>query len=264
MWHIAEQSINSRLVLGTAQFPNLQTLLQAIALADTEIITVSLARFAPQVAGGNAFWQALQQTGCRFLPNTAGCRSAKQAITMAQMAREIFQTNWLKLEVIGDDYNLQPDPVELLIAADALVKQGFVVWAYTTDDLVICQRLRDCGCLAIMPWASPIGSGQGILNPRALEMLRERLPDATLIIDAGIGAPSDAARVMEMGYDAVLLNSAVALAQKPAQMAQAFAAAIHAGRLGFEAGIIPRRSMASPSTPLIDTPFWHQVPQASS
>jgi thiazole synthase len=174
------------------------------------------------------------------------------------MAREIFDTNWIKLEVIGDDYNLQPDAFELVTAAKALVQAGFEVFPYCTDDLVLCQRLVDCGCRIIMPWASPIGSGKGLINVYALETLRNRLPDITMIIDAGIGKPSHAAQAMELGFDGVLLNTAVSLAKRPVQMAKAFRDAILAGRAGFEAGLMPERHMAHPSTSLIDTPFWHQ------
>jgi thiazole synthase len=181
---------------------------------------------------------------------------------MAEMAREIFATNWIKLEVIGDDYNLQPDPVELIKAAKILNQRGFIVFPYCTDDLVICQRLRDCGCEILMPWAAPIGSGRGVLNPYALETLRSRLPDVTLIVDAGIGKPSQAAYVMEMGFDAVLLNSAVALAADPVKMAGAFHDAVKAGRSAFEAGMMPERNMAHPSTALLDTPFWLQEQSA--
>jgi thiazole synthase len=174
------------------------------------------------------------------------------------MSREIFQTDWLKLEVIGDDYNLQPDPIELLIATEHLLKEGFKILPYCTDDLVVCQRLYDLGCEVVMPWASPIGTGKGLMNPYNLETIRARLPDATLILDAGIGKPSDACLAMEMGYDGVLLNSAVALADNPVFMAKAFAQALKAGEQGYLAGVMQERQTAHPSTPTLDTPFWHQ------
>jgi len=174
------------------------------------------------------------------------------------MAREIFQTHWIKLEVIGDDYNLQPDPFELVKAAETLVKKGFEVFPYCTDDLVLCQRLIDCGCRILMPWAAPIGSGKGLINPYALETLRMRLPEATLIVDAGISKPSHAVQAMELGFDAVLLNTAVSLAKHPVQMASAFRDAVIAGRTAFEAGMMFERNIAHPSTSLVDTPFWHQ------
>jgi len=199
-----------------------------------------------------------------LLPNTAGCRSAQEAITLAEMAREIFETPWIKLEVTGDDYTLQPDPFELVVAAAELIKRGFDVFPYCTDDLVLCKRLVDVGCQVLMPWAAPIGSGRGILNPYALETLRARMSDIPLIIDAGIGKPSEPARVMEMGFDAVLLNTAVAEAKNPAHMASAFNFAIQAGRMAYLSGLMPERLSASPSTALMDTPFWLQSPVSSS
>lgn len=258
MFTIADKTITSRFLLGTAQYPSLQIMQKAIQAAKTEIITVSLHRQAPKVNGGETFWDYIKQLGCYLLPNTAGCRSASDAVKIAEMARELFNTHWIKLEVIGDDYNLQPDPIELIAAAKCLVNRGFEVFPYCTDDLVLCQRLVDCGCRILMPWAAPIGTGKGILNPYSLEVLRTRLPHVTLIIDAGIGKPSQATRAMELGFDAVLLNTAVSLAIDPVKMAEAFRDAIIAGRAGFEAGIMPERNTAHPSTPLIDTPFWHQ------
>jgi len=192
------------------------------------------------------------------LPNTAGCHTAKEAITTAEMAREIFQTNWLKLEVIGDDYNLQPDPFALVEAAEQLIKRRFNVFPYCTDDLILCRRLVDVGCRVLMPWGSPIGTGQGLLNKVNLVTLRERFTELPLIIDAGIGAPSHASEAMELGFDAVLLNTAVAKARQPATMATAFAKAIDAGRLAWEAGLMQKRQTASPSTPTIGQPFWHK------
>jgi thiazole synthase len=180
------------------------------------------------------------------------------------MAREIFETDWIKLEVIGDDYTLQPNPFELVTAAAELIAAGFTVLPYCTDDLILCRRLVEIGCTILMPWAAPIGSGQGPVNPLALKTLRQRLPNTTLIVDAGIGAPSHATQVMEMGYDAVLVNSAVALAGEPAQMAAAFKHATQAGRAGYEAGIMPKRDFATPSTPPIGQPFWQQQTDEAS
>jgi len=174
------------------------------------------------------------------------------------MARELFDTNCIKLEVIGDDYTLQPDPFQLLEATKTLIADGFEVLPYSNSDLIVVQRLVDAGCRVVMPWAAPIGSGQGPTDYRALETLRSRLPDTTLIIDAGIGRPSHAAEVMEMGFDGVLLNSAVALAKDPVRMARAFALAIEAGRLGFQGGLMDEREVGSPSTPTLGTPFWHR------
>jgi len=192
------------------------------------------------------------------LPNTAGCRTAKEAVALAQMSREIFATNWIKLEVIGDDYNLQPDPFGTLDAAEQLIKLGFQVFPYCTDDLVLCQRLRDVGCQVLMPWGSPIGTGRGLLNPYALQTVRERLPEIPLIVDAGIGKPSHAMQALELGFDGVLLNTAVAQAADPILMAQAFREAIEAGRKSYRAGAMPERQTAQPSTPTLGTPFWHQ------
>jgi len=257
MWEIADTTLESRMFIGTALYPSPEIMLAAIRAAKARVITVSLRRQSPEHGGGQAFWDLIRGLDVRFLPNTAGCKSAKEAITTARMARELFETNWIKLEVIGDDYNLQPDPFGLLEATHVLIDDGFEVFPYCTDDLVLCQRLADAGCRVVMPWASPIGSGQGLLNPFNLEMIRTRLPDIRLIVDAGIGRPSDAARAMEMGYDGCLLNSAIALADDPVGMAGAFAAAIEAGRAGYEAGIMPKRDFASPSTPTPGTPFWH-------
>src|SRR5690606_1734130 len=191
-------------------------MLDSIAASGCEIVTLGLRRQAPDSKGGESFWQAIRETGRRLLPNTAGCRSAKEAITTAEMSREIFETDWLKLEVIGDDYNLQPDPFALVEAADELIKRGFKVLPYCTDDLILCRRLLDVGCEVLMPWAAPIGTGQGLVNKLNLTTLRERLPSTPLIVDAGIGAPSQACEAMEMGFDAILLNTAVAKAQDPA------------------------------------------------
>lgn len=253
-----ERKYQSRFLLGTALFPSPEIMQQSIGAAQTQLITTSLRRQAPNQQGGESFWQLLKATNCDFLPNTAGCRSAKEAIELAKMARELFATNWIKLEVIGDEYTLQPDPFELVIAAKNLIDEGFAVLPYCTDDLVLCQKLLDVGCQVLMPWGAPIGTGRGLHNPYALQTLRERIPDIPLIIDAGIGAPSHAAFAMELGFDAVLLNTAVAEADNPVQMANAFKQAIEAGRQAFLAGTISARQTAKPSTPTLGMPFWHQ------
>ena len=257
------QQLNSRLLIGSALYPSPHIMNKAIVASGAQVVTLSLKRQNPSEQSGQKIWQYLQETvqeiNGHLLPNTAGCTTAKEAITLARMSREIFQTNWLKLEVIVDDYNLQPDPIELLVAAEYLINDGFKVLPYCTDDLVICQRLYDLGCQVIMPWASPIGTGKGLMNPYNLETIRLRLPNATLILDAGIGKPSDACLAMEMGYDGVLLNSAVALADNPILMAKAFGQALQAGEQGYFAGIMPKRQTAHPSTPTLDTPFWHQA-----
>jgi thiazole synthase len=192
----------------------------------------------------------------RVLPNTAGCRTPREAITTAQMARELFGTDWIKLEVIGNDDTLQPDLFGLLEAAKALAGDGFKVFPYTTEDLIAAERLLEAGCEVLMPWAAPIGTGRGLANRYALKSLRSYFPTVPLIIDAGIGAPSHAAEAMEMGFDAVLLNTAVAKAAEPARMARAFAAAIEGGRMAYEAGLMEARDMAAPSTPVAGTPFF--------
>ncbi|HVV68401.1 MAG TPA: thiazole synthase [Gammaproteobacteria bacterium] len=260
MWKLGGKEFNSRLILGTAQYPSLSIMQQAITYAQTQIITVSLRR---QVANGrpsdNTFWEHIKDLNCEILPNTAGCRTVKEAVMMAEISRELFNTRWIKLEVIGDDFSLQPDPFALLEAAKVLLKNNFEVFPYCTEDLVLCQRLFDAGCQVLMPWAAPIGSAKGLLNPFALEVLRTRMPDATLIIDAGIGKPSHAVQAMELGFDGVLLDTAVAHAKNPVQMATAFKDAIIAGRTAYEAGMVVERNCAHPSTPLLDTPFWHSA-----
>ena len=196
--------------------------------------------------------------GLKLLPNTAGCKSAEEVFTLAQMSREIFNTNWIKLEVLGDSYNLQPDPFALLEATKILVADGFKIFPYCTDDLVLCQKLADLGCEVLMPWGAPIGTGKGLINIHALKILRERLPELTLLIDAGIGKPSDAVQAMEIGYDGVLLNTAIAESLEPVPMATAFSQAINAGLLAYESGLMPEREHAKPSTPLLDQPIWQQ------
>jgi thiazole synthase len=258
MWNLAGKMLTNRLFLGTAGYPSLEIMDKAIRAANTEVITLSIKRQSSAGMGAESFWQIIKNLNCHLLPNTAGCRDAKTAISTAELARELFHTSWIKLEVIGDEYNLQPHPFELIKAAKFLIQEGFEVFPYCTDDLVLCQKLVDVGCTILMPWAAPIGSGKGLLNPYALETLRYRLPDITLIVDAGIGKPSDAVKVMELGFDAVLSNSAVALANQPITMASAFHHAVIGGRTAFMAGIMSERNVAQPSTSLIDTPFWHQ------
>lgn len=258
MWQLADKTLSNRLLVGTAQYPSLDSLKQALTLSGTEVVTVALQRQSPKNRGGELFWKSIKALNCHWLPNTAGCRNANEAITTAEMARELFDTHWIKLEVIGDDYTLQPDPFELVEAAKRLIERGFEVFPYCTDDLVLCQRLVDCGCRILMPWAAPIGSGKGLINLYALEVLRNRLTEITLIIDAGIGKPSQAAQAMELGFDGVLLNTAIALAGDPVLMASAFRDAVIAGRSAYEAGLMLPRNMAHSSTSLLDTPFWLQ------
>ena len=254
-WHIAGVDLDSRFFLGTAGYPSPQVLQQAIAASGAQVVTVGLKRQLAAAGAPNDFYTLVRDTGVRLLPNTAGCRTAREAVTLAKMARELFGTSWIKLEVVGDDHTLQPDPFELVAAARELVLDGFEVFPYCTDDLVTCRRLLDAGCRVLMPWGAPIGSGQGLLNPVALRTLRARLPGVPLIVDAGIGSPKDAVQAMELGFDAVLLNSAVAHAHDPVAMARAFRLGIEAGRLGWEAGIMARQDMAVPSTPVTGRPF---------
>jgi thiazole synthase len=257
IWTVAGVTLGSRLLLGTAGYPSPNALRDAIRAAGTQVVTVGLKR---TLASGcdNGFVAivraALAEQDAHLLPNTAGCRHASEAIELAMMARELYQTDWIKLEVVGDEYTLQPDPIELIEAARVLVREGFVVWPYCTEDLVTCRRLLDVGCALLMPWGAPIGSAQGLANPLALRTLRARLPEATLIVDAGIGAPSHAAQVMELGFDAVLLNSAVALSGDPARMARAFRHAVEAGREGWRAGLIAPQDFAVASTPVAGQP----------
>lgn len=257
-WEIGGKQLHSRLFIGSALYPSPAVMEEAIRASGAEVVTVSLRRQGVNKEAGEGFWKIIKALGVEVLPNTAGCHSAKEAITVAQMAREVFGTNWIKLEVIGDQYNLQPDPYETLEAAKVLTKEGFEVFPYTTDDLVVAKKLVDAGCNILMPWGSPIGSGKGLMNPYNLKAIRKAFPDMPLIVDAGIGKPSHAVIAMELGYDGILLNSAVALAQDPAAMAQAFALALEAGRTGYEAGAMQEREFASPSTPTVGTPFWHQ------
>jgi thiazole synthase len=257
-WEIGGKTLKSRLLIGSALYPSPANMEDAIKISGAQIVTVSLRRQAAGEVGGNPFWDIIKSLGIEVLPNTAGSHSAKEAITTAQMAREVFGTNWVKLEVIGDQYNLQPDPFETVKAAEVLIKEGFEVFPYTTDDLVVAKRLADVGCKIIMPWGSMIGSGKGLMNPDNLLAIRKQFPDLQLVVDAGIGKPSHATQAMELGYDGVLLNSAIALAQDPVKMADAFRLAVEAGRLGYEGGVMKEREFASPSTPTVGTPFWHQ------
>jgi len=256
-WQIGGKNLSSRLLIGSALYPSPAIMTESIAASGAEVVTVSLRRQGVNQEAGEGFWNIIKGLNIAILPNTAGCHTAKEAITIAQMSREVFDTNWIKLEVIGDQYNLQPDPYQTLEAAKVLIDDGFEVFPYMTDDLVMAKKLVDAGCRILMPWGAPIGSGKGLINPYNLRAIRETFAEIPLVVDAGIGKPSHAMMAMELGYDAVLLNSAVALANDPIQMAQAFGLAIEAGRMGYEAGSMQERDLASPSTPTIGTPFWH-------
>jgi thiazole synthase len=242
-------------MVGTARFPSPAILSQAIRVSGAEVATVSLRRESGADRAGQAFWSIIREHGIRVLPNTAGCRSVKEAVTTAHMAREVFGTKWLKLEVIGEDDTLQPDVFGLVEAARILTADGFEVFPYTTEDLVVASKLVDAGCQVLMPWGSPIGSGRGLNNLFGLKALRAHFPGIPLVIDAGIGVPSHAAQAMELGFDAVLINTAIARARDPVGMAEAFSAAVEAGMLAHNAGPMETREMAAPSTPVIGKAF---------
>jgi thiazole synthase len=257
-FQIYGQTFSSRLLLGTSRYPSPQVLEESILISKPAMVTASLRRQGAnpnEISSG--FWELLKKLNTPVLPNTAGCHRPEEVIQTAHMAREVFETDWIKLELIGDDYTLQPDTLQLVETARILIQDGFKVLPYCTEDLVVCQRLVDVGCQAIMPWAAPIGTGKGPSNPYALQILRERI-QVPMIIDAGLGLPSHASQVMEWGFDAVLLNSAVALAQNPIKMADAFSLAVQAGRNAFLAGAMPANHQAQASTPTLGVPFWHQ------
>ena len=241
----------SRLLLGTSQYPSPAILAEAVRASGAAIVTVSLRREAARLREGQEFWRLIRELGVRVLPNTAGCHSVKEAVTTAEMAREIFGTPWIKLEVIGEADTLQPDVFGLVEAARALAADGFEVFPYTTEDLVVAERLVEAGCRVLMPWGAPIGSGKGLNNVFGQRTLRANFPEIPLVVDAGVGLPSHAAAAMELGYDAILLNTAVAKAGDPVAMAKAFALAIESGRLARRAGPMEPRDMAAPSTPVL-------------
>ena len=252
----------SRLLLGTALYPSPQIMADAVKASRAGIVTVSLRREQARGRTGERFLDLIRALDVKVLPNTAGCRTAREAITTAQMARELFDTSWIKLEVIANDDTLQPDLFGLVEAAEALAKDGFDVFPYTTEDLGAADRLLAAGCQVLMPWGAPIGTGRGLANPYALKTMRAYFPSIPLVIDAGIGAPSHAAQAMEMGFDACLLNTAVAKAGDPVRMAEAFANAIAAGRSAYVSGLMEQRDMASPSTPVAGTPFFDLTPRS--
>ncbi|MDP5219414.1 thiazole synthase [Ruegeria sp. 2205SS24-7] len=242
------------LMLGTAQYPSPAILEAAFRDSKAAIATVSLRREGAGGAG-QSFWQMIRDLEVHILPNTAGCHTVKEAVTTAHMAREVFDTPWIKLELIGHTDSLQPDVFQLVEAARILTEDGFEVFPYTTEDLIVGERLLGAGCEVLMPWGAPIGSGRGLANEYALRAMRSEFPDTPLVVDAGIGLPSHAAHAMELGFDAVLLNTAVARAGDPAAMARAMAQAVEAGRLACQADPIEPRDMATPSTPVIGKAF---------
>jgi thiazole synthase len=255
MLELYDTALNSRLLLGTARYPSPAVLSAAVRAARAEVVTVSLRRESGADRAGQGFWSLIRELGVRVLPNTAGCHSVKEAVTTAHMAREVFATAWIKLEVIGEDDTLQPDVFGLTEAARILCAEGFQVFPYTTEDLVVAERLLQAGCRVLMPWGAPIGSGRGLNNLFGLRALRAHFPGVPLIIDAGLGLPSHAAQALELGFDAVLINTAVAQAREPVQMAAAFAQAVEAGLAARAAGPIEARDLAVPSTPVIGTAF---------
>ena len=242
---IAGRRWSSRLIVGTGGFRSLDVMERAIAASGAEIVTVALRRV--DVAAPGSLVEMLDRAGLFLLPNTAGCYTAHDAVLTARMAREAYETDWVKLEVIGDDRTLFPDPVELLDAAETLVEDGFVVLPYTNDDPILARRLEEAGCAAVMPLGAPIGSGMGIRNPYNMAIIVEQA-GVPVICDAGVGTASDAAIAMELGCDGVLMASAIARAKDPVKMAAAMRGAVEAGRLAYEAGRIPRRLHANAST----------------
>ena len=251
------EQVNSRLLLGTALYPSPKIMLNSIESSGAGIVTVSLRRESSSDQSGAAFWDLIKDTDLKILPNTAGCHTVKEAVNTAHMARELFKTTWIKLELISNDDTLNPAVIELVEAAGVLAADGFKIFPYTTDDLSIADQLLNVGCEVLMPWGAPIGSGRGLNNPFALRAMRAHFPDTALIVDAGIGLPSHAAQAMEMGFDAVLLNTAVAKAGDPVKMATAFSNAVSAGRSAYEASPMQARDFAAPSTPTMGLPFWN-------
>ena len=247
-FEIAGRSFNSRLIVGTGKYRSFEEMKAAHRESGAEMVTVAVRR-VPLDRGSESFLDHLDPA-LTILPNTAGCYTAEEAIRTARLAREALQTDLVKLEVIGDQTTLFPDNEQTLEAARVLVREGFVVLPYFTDDLIAAKKLLDIGCAAVMPLAAPIGSGLGVQNPANLRIMREQLPDALIIVDAGVGTASDAAIAMELGADAVLMNTAIAEAQSPEKMARAMRLAIEAGRLAYLAGRMPKRLYASASSPL--------------
>lgn len=255
MKHFYGTKLANGLMLGTAQYPSPAIMVDAFKRSRASVATVSLRRESAKDQAGQDFWAMIKQLGVHILPNTAGCHTVREAVTTAHMAREVFGTKWIKLEVIGEEDMLHPDVFGLVEAARILTEDGFQVFPYTTDDLVVADRLLNAGCEVLMPWGAPIGSGQGLNNIFGLRAMRAHFPDIPLVIDAGLGLPSQATHAMELGFDAILLNTAVAKAGDPACMAEAFAIAIKAGQLAAKADPMEKRDMAAPSTPVIGKAF---------
>ena len=245
---LAGKEFHSRLIIGTGKYRTFDDMKAAHKASGAQMVTVAVNR-VPLDRKTESFLDHLQPA-MQILPNTAGCYDADHAIRTARLAREALETDWIKLEVIGDQTTLLPDNEQTLAAARTLVKEGFIVLPYFSDDLIMAKKLLDAGCPAVMPLAAPIGSGMGVQNPSNLRIMREQLPDATIIVDAGVGVPSDASVAMELGADAILMNTAIAESPKPEQMAAAMKLAIEAGRLAYLAGRMPKRLYASASSPI--------------
>jgi thiazole synthase len=248
-WQVAGETLRSRVILGTSRYPSTQVLLDALEAAGVELVTVGIRRVSPTSTGGENLYALVRERGYRVLPNTAGCFTARDAILTAELARQALGTSWVKLEVIGDEDTLLPDVEGLIEAARELVRLGFSVFPYTNDDPITARKLEDLGCVAVMPLGAPIGSGLGIRNPHNIELIVERA-SVPVIVDAGVGTASDVAVAFELGCDAVLLNTAVARARRPVDMARALRHAAEAGRLAHGAGRIPRLFYAEASTPM--------------
>lgn len=247
---IAGKKFNSRLIVGTSRYPDPDTMLRSLEASGTDFITLSIRRLNLRSPNGQeSIMNMIDRSKYSILPNTAGCFTAKEAVLTAQLAREALETNWIKLEVIGDDETLFPDVTELLKAAEDLISDGFIVLPYCNDDPISCRKLADMGCAAVMPLGAPIGSGMGIRNPYNIQIIRDMI-DIPLIVDAGVGTASDAALAMELGVDGILMNSAIAQAEHPILMAKSMKLAVEAGRLAYEAGRIPKRLYAKASSPV--------------
>lgn len=247
-FQLADKTFSSRLIMGSARFPDPETMRKALAESGAEVVTVAVRRTDLKGEAKEGILEYINQDNYFLLPNTAGCYTAREAVLTAKLAREALDTNWVKLEVIGDDDTLMPDVTELLKAAEELIMEGFTVLPYSNDDPITCRKLEKMGCAAVMPLGSPIGSGMGIRNAYNLKIIKDQ-SEVPVILDAGVGTASDAAIAMELGMDGVLLNSAVSQAEHPVQMAQAMRQAVKAGRLAYEAGRIPRRVYAKASSP---------------
>jgi len=246
---IADRTYGSRLIMGSARYPSTEVMLRALEAGGTELVTVAVRRIKMDDPSQENLYNLLGERGYAILPNTAGCYTSREAVMTAQLVREALETSLIKLEVIGDDQTLFPDVEQLLSAADTLVRDGFTVLPYCNDDPITCKKLEDLGCAAVMPLGAPIGSGMGIRNPYNIQIIRDTI-EVPLIVDAGVGTASDVAVAMELGCDGVLLNTAVARAREPVQMAAAMRKGIEAGRLAWLAGRIPRKLYATASSPL--------------